>query len=162
MLPHVLGLFYSNRDWGMHLTFLRKQFWMLAFVFGGRSFRFLGCVTRLLEMRFRFLPKLSTKTKSGTILMYLGPHWVGSYTLHETRSGLKSVVHRRVHFISVSVVSSLVYPWDLSFVFFLNLRYFCQLQLEVLHRARSSAYTICWGPKLTAFSWYLIESSSHM
>ena len=68
-------------------------------------------------MRFRFLPKLSTKTKSGTILMYLGPQLVNVHCMRRVRA-LKSIVHRRVHFISVSVVSPLIYFWNLSFAFF--------------------------------------------
>lgn len=59
-------------------------------------------------MRFCFLPKLSTKTKSGTILMYLGPQLVHIHCMRRARA-LKSVVHRRVHFISVSVVSSFTF-----------------------------------------------------
>ena len=86
-------------------------------MFGGRSFCFLGCVTRFLETRFRFFPKLSTKTKSGTILMYLGPQLVHIHCMRRARA-LKSVVHRRVHFISVSVVFLVIYFWDLSFVIF--------------------------------------------
>ena len=68
-------------------------------------------------MRFRFLPKLSTKTKSGTILMYLGPQLVHVHCMRRART-LKSVVHRRVYFISVSVGSPLIYFWNLSFAFF--------------------------------------------
>lgn len=49
--------------------------------------------------------------------MYLGPQLVHIACMRRARA-LKSVVHRRVHFISVSVVSPLIYFWNLSFVFF--------------------------------------------